>query len=341
MLKLVNTLLNFSRIEAGRMEAVYEPVDLAQCTTELASVFRSAIERAGLRLIVDCPPLPEPVFVDREMWEKIVLNLLSNAFKFTFEGEITLSIRAEAGETLQASTAKVDSFTSKLQMPGSKLETLSLELETPSLEPEIPSLEPETSNLELETSNLELETSNLELETPSLELGVLRSEVKSSPSFPRVVLEVRDTGVGILLDDLPHLFERFYQVRGTQARTHEGSGIGLALVNELVRLHGGTINVSSTVGQGTCFTIALFFGTEHLPSDRLQPEGDRIQPTRTLASTAIDAALCVKAAEQWAPLGSTETQRYGDTENSTVSPTPRLPLPAFSWWMTTPICEST
>ncbi|MBD2067701.1 GAF domain-containing protein [Leptolyngbya sp. FACHB-671] len=327
LLKLVNTLLNFSRIEAGRMEAVYEPVDLAQCTTELASVFRSAIERAGLRLIVDCPPLPEPVFVDREMWEKIVLNLLSNAFKFTFEGEITLSIRAEAGETLQASTAKVDSFTSKLQMPGSKLETLSLELETPSLEPEIPSLEPETSNLELET--------------PSLELGVLRSEVKSSPSFPRVVLEVRDTGVGILLDDLPHLFERFYQVRGTQARTHEGSGIGLALVNELVRLHGGTINVSSTVGQGTCFTIALFFGTEHLPSDRLQVEGDRIQPTRTLASTAIDAALCVKAAEQWAPLGSTETQRYGDAENSTVSPTPRLPLPAFSWWMTTLICEST
>ncbi|MBD1997846.1 response regulator [Leptolyngbya sp. FACHB-541] len=295
LLKLVNTLLDFSRIEAGRMEAVYEPVDLAQCTTELASVFRSAIERGGLRLIVDCPPLPEPVFVDREMWEKIVLNLLSNAFKFTFEGEITLSIRAEARETLQASTAKVDSFTSKLQMPDSKLET-----------------------------------SSLELETPSLELGVLRSEVKPSPSFPRVVLEVRDTGVGILLDDLPHLFERFYQVRGTQARTHEGSGIGLALVNELVRLHGGTINVSSTVGQGTCFTIALFFGTEHLPSDRLQVEGDRIQPTRTLASTAIDAALCVKAAEQWMPKEDTKTRRYGDTENSTVSPAQRLPHSAPS-----------
>jgi len=93
LLKLVNTLLDFSRIEAGRIEAVYEPTDLAAYTAELASVFRSAIERAGLQLRVDCPTLPEPVYVDREMWEKIVLNLLSNAFKFTFEGEIKVGLR--------------------------------------------------------------------------------------------------------------------------------------------------------------------------------------------------------------------------------------------------------
>ena len=82
----MNTLLDFSRIEAGRVQASYEPIDLAAFTAELASVFRSAIERAGLTLTVDCPPLPEPLHVDREMWEKIVLNLLSNAFKHTFEG---------------------------------------------------------------------------------------------------------------------------------------------------------------------------------------------------------------------------------------------------------------
>ncbi len=93
LLKLVNTLLDFSRIEASRIEAVYEPTDLAVFTTELASVFRSAIERAGLRLTVDCPPLPEAVYVDRQMWEKIVLNLLNNAFKFTFTGEITVALR--------------------------------------------------------------------------------------------------------------------------------------------------------------------------------------------------------------------------------------------------------
>src|SRR5262249_47617386 len=88
LLKLVNTLLDFSRIEAGRAQAVYEPTDVSTYTCELASVFRSAVERAGLQLVVNCPPLSEPVYVDREMWEKIVLNLLSNAFKFTFAGEI-------------------------------------------------------------------------------------------------------------------------------------------------------------------------------------------------------------------------------------------------------------
>ncbi len=86
LMKLVNTLLDFSRIEAGRIDASYEPTDLAAFTTELASVFRSAIEKAGLALVVECDPLPAAVYVDRDMWEKIVLNLLSNAFKFTFEG---------------------------------------------------------------------------------------------------------------------------------------------------------------------------------------------------------------------------------------------------------------
>src|SRR4029434_196315 len=96
LLKLVNTLLEFSRIEAGRTEACYEPVDLAALTADLASNFRSACERAGLKLTVDCAALAEPAHVDREMWEKIVLNLISNAFKFTFEGGITFQIRDAA-----------------------------------------------------------------------------------------------------------------------------------------------------------------------------------------------------------------------------------------------------
>jgi signal transduction histidine kinase len=88
----VNTLLDFSRIEAGRVEAVYQATDLASFTSGLASGFRSANDRAGLRLLVDCRDLREPVYVDRDMWEKIVLNLISNAFKFTFDGEIAVSI---------------------------------------------------------------------------------------------------------------------------------------------------------------------------------------------------------------------------------------------------------
>lgn len=104
LLKLVNTLLDFSRIEAGRIEAHYEPTNLSTFTAELASVFRSSIEKAGLRLVIDCPALPEPVFVDREMWEKVVLNLISNAFKFTFEGEIKVSLRW-CGERVEFSVA--------------------------------------------------------------------------------------------------------------------------------------------------------------------------------------------------------------------------------------------
>ncbi|MBC7891303.1 MAG: PAS domain-containing protein [Sphingobacteriaceae bacterium] len=98
--KLVNTLLDFSRIEAGRMRASHEPTDLAALTTDLASTFRSAVERAGMSLLVDCPPLPEAVYVDREMWEKIVLNLLSNAHKYTLEGRITVMLSADDGQAV-------------------------------------------------------------------------------------------------------------------------------------------------------------------------------------------------------------------------------------------------
>jgi signal transduction histidine kinase len=81
LLKLVNTLLDFSRLEAGRTEPHFEPVDLARYTSELAAMFDSAMRRAGLTYEVDCPPLSKDVYVDREMWAKIVLNLLSNALR--------------------------------------------------------------------------------------------------------------------------------------------------------------------------------------------------------------------------------------------------------------------
>jgi signal transduction histidine kinase len=207
LLKLVNTLLDFSRIEAGRVQASYEPTDLASVTADLASVFRSAIERAGLRLVVDCPPLPEAVYVDRDMWEKIVLNLLSNAFKFTFDGGITAALR---------------------------------------------------------------------------------------PAGDRVELLVRDTGTGIAAEELPHIFERFHRVRDARARTHEGTGIGLALVHELVKLHGGEVTVVSQLGEGTTFTVSIPIGTAHLPADRLRAG-------RTLASTALGATPYVEEALRWLP----------------------------------------
>ena len=210
LLKLVNTLLDFSRIEAGRIEASYEPLDLAACTTDLASVFRAAIERAGLRLRVECPPLPDAVYVDRDMWEKIVLNLLSNAIKFTFAGEITVS----------------------LDWCGDHVE-----------------------------------------------------------------FRVHDTGTGIPEHELPRIFERFHRVRDARSRTHEGTGIGLALVQELVHLHGGQITVASEVGIGTTFTITIPTGIAHLATDRVAAE-------RRLASTAVQADAFVEEAMRWLPAES-------------------------------------
>src|SRR5579859_505687 len=93
LLKLVNTLLDFSKLEAERAQGGFAPVDLAALTLDLASVFRSATERAKLEFTVDCPPLPERVYVDRGMWEKIVFNLLSNALKHTFQGSLRVTLR--------------------------------------------------------------------------------------------------------------------------------------------------------------------------------------------------------------------------------------------------------
>jgi signal transduction histidine kinase len=100
LLKLVNSLLDFARIEAGRVEAFYEATEIGTLTSEVVSNFRSVSERAGLRLTVACPALPEPVYVDRDMREKIVVNLVSNAFKFTLHGEITVALDSAARATV-------------------------------------------------------------------------------------------------------------------------------------------------------------------------------------------------------------------------------------------------
>ncbi len=182
LLKLVNTLLDFSRIEAGRMNALYVPVDLGAFVSDLASNFRSACDRAGLVLTVDCPPLAEPVWVDHDLMEKVVLNLISNAFKFTFEGGIRVTLREADG---------------------------------------------------------------------SAEIAV------------------EDTGTGIPKDELPRLFERFHRIENARGRSHEGTGIGLALVKELVHLHGGAIDVESEPGRGSTFRVRIPLGNAHLPRERL------------------------------------------------------------------------
>jgi len=208
LLKLINSVLDFSRIEAGRIQACYEPTDLAAMTRDLASAFRAAIERGGVRYEVVCPPLAESVFVDRSMWEKIVLNLISNAFKFTFEGSISVAL----------------------------------------------ALGPDSAEL-----------------------------------------RVSDTGCGIPAPELSRVFERFHRIEGARGRTHEGSGIGLALVKDLVALHGGSIDVDSEVGRGTTFRVRIPRGDQHLPTEQV------VHGARAPSPPALWTAPFVEEAMRWLP----------------------------------------
>ena len=214
--KLVNTLLDFSRIEAGRIQAAYQPTDISSLTADLASNFRSAVEKAGLRLVVECAPLSQPVYVDREMWEKIVLNLVSNAFKFTLNGAITVALK-DAGSHAEFS--------------------------------------------------------------------------------------VQDTGIGIAENELPRIFDRFHRVEGSRGRTFEGTGIGLALVSELVKLHAGSITVQSEVDRGTTFVISVPFGNAHLPQDKISS----VPAAATAPSTA---SSYVEEAFHWLPESGEPAQQF-------------------------------
>jgi signal transduction histidine kinase len=207
LLRLVNALLDFARLEAGRLQATYHPLDLAAATADVASVFRSVVEKAGLTFTVHCPPLPARVYVDRDMWENIVLNLLSNAFKFTRAGSITVSLTADAHQA---------------------------------------------------------------------------------------ILQVADTGTGMAPEDVPKVFDRFQRLQHTYSRTHEGTGIGLALVKELVALHGGTVTVASCLHQGTVFTVAIPFGSAHLPPER-------IRDSEAPAPAALAPSPFVEEALRWLP----------------------------------------
>jgi signal transduction histidine kinase/CheY-like chemotaxis protein len=205
LLRLVNSMLDFSRVEASRLESRFEPTDLAQLTSGLAASFRSLVESGDLKLSLDCPALPELAYVDRAHWEKIVLNLLSNAFKFTLQGEITVT------------------------------------------------------------------------------LAIVRD---------RFELSVKDTGSGIPQAELTKVFERFHRVQGVAGRSFEGSGIGLALVQELVRQHAGSVRVDSVLGRGSNFVVSIPRGKSHLPEQR-------VFPGRGLSESPLNADAFLFEAAHW------------------------------------------
>lgn len=217
MQKLVNTLLEFSRIEAGRIEGKFRQVDIGALTKDLASTFRSAVERAGMRLSIVCEPVTDPVYVDPEMWERIILNLVSNAFKYSKQGEISVTVR-QRGAAIEVS--------------------------------------------------------------------------------------VSDTGVGIPADQIDKIFNRFHRVDNPGGRSQEGTGIGLAMVKELVKLHHGTITVTSTPGVGSTFTVSIPAQKHHLNSQ--QVEALPVQAVSFGHSTAF-----VEEALKWLPSEQPREQKTG------------------------------
>ncbi len=196
LLKLVNSLLDIARLEAGRMTASFEATNLAALTRDLVAMFQSAADAAGLDLVVDCPDLAEPAHVDREMWEQIVTNLCANALKYTPSGSVTVRLR-RSGDSAR--------------------------------------------------------------------------------------LDVIDTGIGISADEADRIFDRFRRAQAPGARSQEGTGIGLALVRELVDLHGGTIGVDSAPGAGSTFTVVVPLRGEP------DPAADRARSLSTSPVDVVDA----------------------------------------------------
>ena len=179
LLRLVNQLLDLQRLDAGRMQPTFRPVNVAAFIRDVVTAFQPYCERQGLQLETQLSTSPT-VFLDLEKFDKVLYNLLSNAVKFTSEGG-TITVTLEA----------VDNH---------------------------------------------------------------------------CVIKVSDTGIGIRADQLSQLFDRFRQADGSTNRRYEGTGLGLALVKELIALHHGSIDVTSTYGQGTTFTITLPTGHQHLPA---------------------------------------------------------------------------
>ena len=183
LLNLINQLLYLSKLEAQGMKLQTSSQDIIPFLRQLFAAFSSIGETQNIRSIFHSETQSLFVWFDHEKLEKILLNLLSNAYKFTPEkGTITL-------------------------------------------------------------------------------------DVKTTEDM--VELSIADTGPGILPAHLPDIFKRFYQVYGANPRLFESTGIGLALVKELVDLHKGTIAVESEFGKGSCFTICLPLGKKHLQTDEM------------------------------------------------------------------------
>ena len=201
LLRLINQLLDLSKIEAGGMKLQAAREDIVPFIKGITQSFQSSAGRRSIALRMEIGEEKIDEYFDHDKVEKILTNLLSNAFKFTREGgEVKVCVRRAGG----------------------------------------------------------------------------------SPSVPAengcIDISVADTGIGISQEELPRVFDRFYQVDSSQTRGQEGSGIGLALTKELVEAYHGTISVTSEVGKGTEFTVRLPASKAQFTPEEIVDAGTTLQP---------------------------------------------------------------
>jgi signal transduction histidine kinase/DNA-binding response OmpR family regulator/ligand-binding sensor domain-containing protein len=221
LLRLINQLLELSKLEAGAITLRACRTNIVPLVRGIAYSFETSAGSRRIGLEVVTPEDAIEVYCDRDMVEKILTNLIANAFKFTPDG-------------------------------GSVVITL-----TPS-------------------------------PSPKMGEGDRGGEGSSRMDNGFVEISVSDTGIGIPPEQLTRIFDRFFQVDASHTREHEGSGVGLALVKELVELHHGTIEVTSEVGRGTEFIVRLPMGRAHLHDEEIVDAPALAEPPRHPGSAIID-----------------------------------------------------
>jgi PAS domain S-box-containing protein len=187
LLELINNILDLSKIEAGMMPVNVEAVDVGALVEELSETIALIVKKKGLRYEVDVTEELPPLHTDRVKLKQVLLNMLSNAIKFTPAGRIRLGVRR---------TCAPDG----------------------------------------------------------------------------VHIEVEDSGIGIREEHLRDIFEAFRQIDQSHTREFAGTGLGLSITKKLLDLVQGTIDVRSTFGQGTCFSVDL----PHLTSAERSAPGSAV-----------------------------------------------------------------
>lgn len=210
LLKLVNQLLEVAKLEARAVEVRASEADLVPFLRDIMQSFAPLAEREGIEARLLVPERPVLIFFDPDLLERVLLNLLSNAFKFTPEG------------------------------------------------------------------------------------GIVEIEL-THPAPDGVTITVRDSGPGISEEQLPHLFDRFYQGEQSDGAFQPGTGIGLSLAKELVLLHGGRLDVESATGFGSTFSVHLRTGRDHFSPDQLRESPAR----RRGPGRLIDEELTAIETSRW------------------------------------------